>query len=124
MLDVIRQGIPVEKSRRLSIALMAVSGALIFKGIDAFLTGISIDGSDLPQSLNWPIRQLCFAFIFGLICFVMAEIEDDPRTPEKGHPHSKPNYRQTIIVLLLMGALSFVLGGWLLIDGILSERHS
>ena len=123
MFDVIRQGIPVEKSRRLSILLMAASGALIFKGIDVFLAGLSIDGSDLPQSLNWPILQLSSAFIFGLICFVMAEVEDDPRTPEKGHPHSKPNYRQTIIVLLLWGAVLFVVGGWFLISGILSERH-
>lgn len=107
----------VETTRQLSLGLLAASGALLFTALN--LVGAGISGGDTVfaskvSSSTWPLASSALASLIALIC---AEIAGHENTPEKGHPHSRPNYLQTAFALLVVSGLGQLLyGAWMLLS--------
>lgn len=97
--------IDVGTARRLSISLLAASGALLFAGLNLIGAGVAAGDRAFAAGISEAVSPLSFTLSIGLIAFIMAEIAGNESTPDEGHPHSKRNYLQTVFALLVVAGL-------------------
>ncbi len=109
--------VDADTTRRVSVGLLTVSGALLLAALG--LVGAGVSGADQAYAarVSSCLQPLAFSGLFSMIGFVCAEIAADSRTPTTGHPHSVPNYLQTAFALVLVGGVGFLLYGgfWLMV---------
>lgn len=107
----------IETTRRLSLGLLAASGALLFTALNLVGAGVSSDNIEFASrvsSSTWPLASSALASLIALIC---TEVAGHENTPDKGHPHSRPNYLQTAFALLVVSGLGQLLyGTWTLLS--------
>ncbi len=109
----------VPTTRRLSIGIMSVSGALLFATLNLIGVGIAAGDSELVEELSIPKVFLAVSAFFGLLSFICAELAAHESTPAVGHPHSKRNYLESAFAYLAVCALiPLLVGGLMLITAV------
>ena len=101
----------VSTTRRLALGLFATSGAILLTSINLAGSAIVGGNADFASKVILSIWPLAMCAFFSLISFIFAELAAHPKTPETGHPHSKPNYLQSAFVFLTTLCLTSLLYG-------------
>jgi len=101
----------VETTRRLSVGLLSLAGALLLSSLD-IVSGASSSGNmELAASVSGAIQPLVWSAAFAILAFICAELATHKETPETGHPHSKRNYLQTAFAYIAGGGLVWLCWG-------------
>lgn len=100
-------------TRRLSVALLTVSGALLLTALNLVAAGISAGDRQYAQGVSQSLAFLLISCGAGVVSFLCAELASDRRTPKTGHPHSVANYLQTAFAILVMVGMVFLVLGTL-----------
>lgn len=102
---------------RVSVALLSISGGLLFAAMQLIGAGISASDQFYAAGVSQALSPLGQSAAVGVVAFICAELASSPSTPEHGHPHSKANYLQTGAVLICVyGLFTLAWGGYLLLS--------
>jgi hypothetical protein len=104
-------------TRRLSIALMAASGALAFNTFQLIAAGLSAGDKAYAEGVSGALGPLQYSLGFALLSFISAEIADDPRLPKSGGLWSAKNLLESAFVYLcILGLGGLIVGAFRLFD--------
>ena len=107
---------------RLSLGLLASSGALLLKALDLSWAATLADKQVYAERLVGAVGFLVGGVAAGLFSFFCVEIAEHPVTPVHGHPHSRSNYLETAFALLVVtGLFNFMIGGAMLVFSVVRQ---